>query len=140
MSSTKYQDGYCQQAIELGRDGASEAQIAAHFMVAKSTLRKWRSVHDEFDEAMEVALTLSQSWWEDSARTGHAQSTIGPSIWKHTVNNRFREDYTDRVAVGGDGDAPPIQVQMSAQDVLLNRINNLVAARAEGEADSGSDG
>ena len=50
----------------------------------------------EFSSALARASQMSQSWWEDKARTGligQERDQVHPSVWKHVVSCRFRSDY-----------------------------------------------
>lgn len=112
---SKYKPEYCEQVLALGREGKSEAQISRDIDVPRSTMRDWAEKHDDFRQALTRAKDLSQAWWEDAAQNGEANSTIGPAIWKHSMNCRFREDYADRVSQEHSGPGGgPIQTQFVA--------------------------
>jgi hypothetical protein len=91
-----YDPRYCEIIIEAGARGESEVGMAVACGVPRVTMRGWAKQHPEFSTALLMAKDLSQKWWEDAARSGHAQSVIGPTIWKHSVASRFREDYGER--------------------------------------------
>lgn len=91
-----YDPRFCEIVIEAGARGESEVGMAVACGLPRVTMRGWAKQHPEFSTALLMAKDLSQKWWEDAARSGHAQSVIGPTIWKHSVASRFREDYGER--------------------------------------------
>lgn len=94
-----YDPRFCDVVIEAGAQGESEVGMAVACGVPRVTMRGWAKQHPEFSTALLMAKDLSQKWWEDAARSGHAQSVIGPTIWKHSVASRFREDYGERQVI-----------------------------------------
>ena len=110
---TLYKPEFCEQVIELGKQGKSITQMAAKLEVDKASLLKWRDEKDDFSTALRVALTYSQDWWEDKAQTGLIDRNFNAALWKHCVTSRFREDYAEK-----RDDAPQITiVTNSAVDV-----------------------
>lgn len=105
-----YDPAYCEAVIDLGRQGKSEAQISAVIGVPRSTMHSWRETYPEFSAAFTRARDLAQAWWEDAAQDGRASEVIGPAIWKHSMNCRFRGDYAERREHSGP-DGGPIETQ-----------------------------
>ena len=93
---TLYKPEFCEQVIELGKQGKSITQMAAKLEVDKASLLKWKNEKDEFSTALRVALTYSQDWWEDNAQTGLVDRNFNAALWKHCVTSRFREDYAEK--------------------------------------------
>lgn len=113
-----YDPAYCEEVVALGRLGKSEAQISAAIDVPRSTLHNWRDAHQEFAAALTRARDLAQAWWEDAAQNGNANSVIGPAVWKHSMNCRFRGDYAERQEHSGpDGGA--IKTEDAAASLML---------------------
>jgi|GEM_PF-1893280 len=95
---TKYDPAYCELVVEFGREGASKAQMAAAIGVARETLDTWITAHPEFAEAMRLALTHAQSWWEARGREGMmAGKEFNAAAWIFAMKNRFRHDYREHV-------------------------------------------
>ncbi|QIC52902.1 putative terminase small subunit [Brucella phage EF4] len=63
---TLYRPEYCETVIELGKQGDSLAQMAAHFDVSRQTIENWASDHPEFLAALSRAKVHCQAWWEKS--------------------------------------------------------------------------
>lgn len=123
---TTYDPRFCEVVIEAGARGESEVGMAVACGVPRVTMRGWAKQHPEFSTALLMAKDLSQKWWEDAARSGHAQSVIGPTIWKHSVASRFREDYGERQVIE--------QTVRDAADVTKLTDEELEAEIAELEA------
>lgn len=122
---TLYKPKYCQQVIELGRQGKSQVQIACALDVLRETMLAWTKQHVEFFTALKKAKALEQDWWESKAQSGEAQSTIGPTVWSKSVSARFKQDYTERRELSGP-DGGPIEIDTSgAVEKLRTFIDGL---------------
>lgn len=93
---TDYRPEFCEQVVELGREGKSHAQIAAALDVARQTLHNWADAHPEFLDAITRARDLAQAWFEDKGQTGLETSGFNASLWAKQVSARFPDDYTER--------------------------------------------
>lgn len=102
---TLYRPEYCETVIELGKQGDSLVQMAAHFDVTRQTLENWASDHPEFLAALNRAKTHCQNWWEKAGREGMflGGSGFNAAVWKKSMEARFREDYTERQEVHQTG-------------------------------------
>jgi hypothetical protein len=105
---TDYLPEYCEQVVELGKQGKSVVQMACALDVAKSTLYEWEKVHPEFSDAFIRAKQFAQDWWEDRAQNGLTTPGFNASLWSRSMAARFPEDYTERQKrelTGKDGGA-----------------------------------
>lgn len=93
---TSYKPEYCEQVIDLGKQGKSKAQMAAEFDVARSTIDQWAEDNEEFSEAINRAMAHCQAWWEDKGQSGMEAPGFNAAVWKKSVEARFRDDYTER--------------------------------------------
>lgn len=108
---TDYRIEYCEQVVELGRQGKGHAQIAAALNQARQTLYDWADAHPEFLDAMTRAKDLSQAWFEDMGQTGLMMPGFNASLWAKQVTCRFRADYADVVKQELSGpNGQPIEV------------------------------
>ena len=96
---TKYNPAYCDKVIELGRDGASKAEMTADIGVARSTFALWEKEHPEFSEAVKDAEHLAQAWWEKKGRAAVFGGVPGFNAvgFIFTMKNRFKEDWKDKI-------------------------------------------
>jgi len=101
-----YKPEHCDMVLDLGKQGKSMTQMAAHFDVDKETVKNWTRDYPEFLAAFTRAMTFSQAWWEDQGQAGLASRDFNAPLWHKNVASRFREDYTDRKEVTGAGGGP----------------------------------
>lgn len=108
---SKYKAAYCEQVIDLGREGKSEAQIAACLDIPRTTLRSWGEQHPQFSSALRRAKDLEQAWWEDKAQDNLENREFNSALWHKNVASRFRAEYGDKVQhTGADGEGPVVIV------------------------------
>ena len=95
---TDYRPEFCEQVIELGRQGKSHAQIAAGLGCSRRVLYLWQAEHPEFMHAIMEARDLAQAWFEDIGQINMLTPTQGfsASLWAKQVSCRFADDYTDK--------------------------------------------
>ena len=96
----KYKPEYCKIVIDLGRDGASLAQMAIECGIIRKTLHNWAREYKEFAEALAMACELSQVWWEKAGQeylvdTGD-NGKINASIYSRCMAARFPKDWTEK--------------------------------------------
>jgi hypothetical protein len=97
---------HCELVRKLGGEGASESQMAIACGLSRREFKRWRREHEEFDTAVEQALTMAEAHWEhrwigNMDRIGH-----NANAYKHMMASRFRETYGEKVQVSGDEEAP----------------------------------
>jgi len=121
---TGYRDEFCEQVIELGRQGKSKAQIAANLDVCRQTLENWATAHPAFLDALTRARDLAQAWWEDKAQIGLETPGFNASLWGRSMAARFPDDYTERQKreiTGRDGG--PIEKVERIERVIVDPAN-----------------
>lgn len=96
---TDYEPDFCARVIELGKEGASKAEMAADLGCARSTFTLWEETHAEFSGAVKHAVDLSQAWWEKNGRLATFGGTEGFNATSFIFNmkNRFPADWKDKV-------------------------------------------
>ncbi len=105
-SPTPFKPEYCEIAIRLGKEGGSLTEIAAEIGVGKSILNRWIEQEEAFEDAMELARTYSQSWWEKRGRDGLTEIGFNGNLWSKNMPSRFRDDWSERNTTtieAGDG-------------------------------------
>lgn len=106
---TKYSPEYCEVVADLGHQGWSVAEVAAHLGLDRKTIEQhWPAHFPEFAEAFQQYKTNCQAWWERTGREGMLSRSICPTIYAKSMNARFPREYRDnsRVEVtGADGEA-----------------------------------
>lgn len=107
---SKYDPAYCDEVIDLGREGKSIAQMCAHFDISRQTIDNWASQYPDFLEALSRAKVHAQAWWEAKGVEGMEADKFNAAVWKKSMEARFREDYTERQELTG-ANGGPVQVQ-----------------------------
>jgi transposase-like protein len=98
---TSYRPEFCDDVIELGKQGKSQVQIACGLDVDPKTLRDWAEAHPEFSLALSRAKAFEQDWWENAGQTGMTGDKFNAAVWKKSMEARFRDDYTERREISG---------------------------------------
>ena len=129
---SQYRPEYCERVIELGKEGASPAQMAADLGIShRNTLDDWAEVHPEFSEAYTHARTQAQAWWERKGMNGLEAERFNALVWKTSMQARFREDYTERRVQENTGkDGGPIQLESNVVDASAMTADEREAVRA----------
>ena len=106
--------------LSYGEQGYSEVEIAHAIGIERITMKAWANPNHEnsvpeFITAFTRAKLASQSWWEEKARNGligQERDQVHPSVWKHVVSCRFRQDYGEerQVFAAGQGAAPRVAI------------------------------
>jgi hypothetical protein len=96
---TKYDESYCDKAIEWGRLGKSRTWIAAELGVCKQTLVNWENAHPDFLAALTRAKALEQQWWEDAGQNGMTGDKFNGQVWGRSMAARFPDDWREKSEV-----------------------------------------
>ena len=101
---TDYKPEYCQMVVELGREGAGKAEMAAACGVVRQTLDNWIKAHPEFLDAITRAREESLAWWEKQGRLGiFMGKTFNANAYALQVFNRFPDDWKRNPEIETDG-------------------------------------
>lgn len=115
---TDYDPAFCDQVIELGKQGKSKTYMAAQLGVVRNTLDNWAQTHPEFLNAMTHALQLSQAWWEDAGQSGLTADRFNGSVWSRSMAARFPEDWRETTRQENTGaDGGPIHNKVTVEFV-----------------------
>lgn len=128
---TKYLAEYCDQVIELGRQGKSLVQIASEFEVTKKTLAYWCEQNPDFLAAMDLARDHAQAHWEELGYDGMKGKSIDASIWSRSMAARFPADWRESKHQEVTG-----SVKVDHTQTASNILETLAAAKAKAEAAS----
>lgn len=109
---TDYTDDMCDKVIELGREGASKAEMSFALGIARSTFALWEQKHPAFSEAVKEACDLAQGWWEHNGRkaTFGGVPNFNSTAFIFTMKNRFKEDWRDKVETEHSGSVEVSQI------------------------------
>ncbi len=93
---TAYKPEYCEQIIQLGREGKSMAQMACHFGIARENLYGWAKRYPAFHTALARAREEMQAYLEAYGAANLGNREFNAHLWVKTMQSRFRADYTDK--------------------------------------------
>lgn len=137
MRPSEYDATFCEQVIDLGKQGKSKAYIAAKLGVARQTLENWAKQHTEFLDALTRAMALSQAWWEDAGQKGMTADKFNSSVWSRSMAARFPEDWRENNRHEHTGrDGGPIEYANMTEAEIDARLADL-ARGAEPAPDPG---
>jgi hypothetical protein len=103
---SKYQPEFCQTIIELGKEGASKAEMALACDIHRDTFDEWTRTIPEFSDAAYKARMESQVFWERKGRNGCERGHgFNGQTYQFLMKNMFRDDYRDKQEVEHTGDA-----------------------------------
>ncbi len=128
-----YSAEYCELVIDLGRQGKSKAQMAAHIGVARNTLDNWAADFPEFLSALDRARDYAMAWWEDQAQSGiWAGKAFNAQAWSRSMAARFPADYREnsKLELSGPNDGP-IQIDDGEAAARLAKLLTLARERRD---------
>ena len=99
---TDYNPDFCELVIELGKQGKSVAQMASECDVSKQTMLTWASIYPEFLDALTLAKTHSQNWWESKGQDNLLSSggvSLNAGVWSRSMAARFPDDWRENKGV-----------------------------------------
>jgi len=94
---TSYKPEFCDQVIEMGKIGASKAEMALELDISWSSFVLWEQTNEEFSNAVKRAMQLSRGWWEKQGRLKtFDDKDFNPTSYIFQMKNRFRDEWADR--------------------------------------------
>lgn len=95
---TDYDPAYCDRVLDLGRSGASKAEMAHALGCTRQTMDNWAAAHPEFLDAVKEATEASQGWWESEGRkaTFGEKPGFNATSFIFNMKNRFPADWRDK--------------------------------------------
>ena len=98
---SKYDESFCDQVIDLGKQGLSITQIAFELDIHKDTLYDWKKTKPEFSDAIKKARDYAQGFWENALRTAALGMnpegvTPNPTLMIFQMKNRFQDEWREK--------------------------------------------
>jgi 7-cyano-7-deazaguanine synthase in queuosine biosynthesis len=122
---TLYKKEFCEKVIELGKQGYSIAEMGLELGVCKQTIYSYMKIHPEFMDAMRVAVSFAQAWYEKIGREALFAEKFNSALWNKQVSCRFRDDYSDTSTVYNkmlddkSDNIPESQIDKIAKEIAL---------------------
>ena len=94
---SSYRPEYCSTAEELGAQGMSKGEIAAHLGVCRETIHNWMNQHEEFFHAIKRAEAQMEIWFQSQFRRQATEPQSGnPASLIFMAKNQLPKVYRDR--------------------------------------------
>ena len=100
---TKYKKKYCEEFVELSRNGKTKAQIADKWDIDRDTLDNWGRAHPDFLGALKKGRNALESWFTNFGMNVAAgkmpKANVTAYIWltKNCINWRDKRDVSHSI-------------------------------------------
>lgn len=85
----------CDIMIEMGKQGASQKMIWSELGINKDVAKTWCKNHPEFADALELAKTHSQAYWEREMIANVNNKSFNSRLVEIALRGQFQEDYRE---------------------------------------------
>jgi len=85
----------CETMINMGLQGASQKMIFSELGINKDVARTWCKNHPEFADALEMAKTHSQAYWERELLANVGNKAFNSRLAEIALRGQFQEDYRE---------------------------------------------
>jgi hypothetical protein len=94
-----YKPEMCEQIIELGKQGATQKAMWSGIGISKGAAETFKKNYPEFAEAVSMATTESQAWWEREGIANLNNRAYNTRLYEVMTKAMFPEDYRERLDV-----------------------------------------
>ena len=97
MTTKKYvfNPDMCDIMIEMGKQGASQKMMFAEIGINKDVAKRWVKDHPDFSDALEMAKTHSQAFWEREILANVNNKGFNSRLVEVALRGQFQEDYRE---------------------------------------------
>ena len=92
---SKYDPAMCQRMIEMGKEGASQKMMWAELGISKKTAEEYKKKHEEFADALDLALVHSQAFWEREILANLDNKGFNSRLAEIALRGQFQQDYRE---------------------------------------------
>lgn len=85
----------CQRMIEMGKEGASQKMMWADLGISKKTAEEYKKKHEEFADALDLALVHSQAFWEREILANLDNKAFNSRLAEIALRGQFQQDYRE---------------------------------------------
>ena len=123
MASKKYtyKPEMCDELIELGKTGASQKMMFSTLGISASAAQTMRKNHPEFGEALDLAITHAQAYWERELLANVGNKAFNSRIAEIALRGQFPGDYREEKAVKAE-------IKAEVQVDFGSAVNDLIAS------------
>jgi hypothetical protein len=94
-SKYEFKPEMCDQLIELGKTGASQKMMFANIGISSGAAQTFKKNHPEFAEALDMAITHSQAYWETQLLANVENKAFNSRVAEIALRGQFPSDYRD---------------------------------------------
>lgn len=94
-SKYEFKPEMCNQLIELGKVGASQKMMFASVGISSGAAQTFKKNHPEFAEALDMAITHSQAYWETQLLANVENKAFNSRVAEIALRGQFPSDYRD---------------------------------------------
>lgn len=94
-SKYEFKPEMCDQLIELGKVGASQKMMFASVGISSTAAQTFKKNHPEFAEALDMAITHSQAYWETQLLANVENKAFNSRVAEIALRGQFPSDYRD---------------------------------------------
>jgi hypothetical protein len=94
-SKYEFKPEMCDQLIELGKVGASQKMMFASIGISSGAAQTFKKNHPEFAEALDMAITHSQAYWETQLLANVENKAFNSRVAEIALRGQFPSDYRD---------------------------------------------
>jgi hypothetical protein len=94
-SKYEFKPEMCDQLIELGKAGASQKMMFANIGISSGAAQTFKKNHPEFAEALDMAITHSQAYWETQLLANVENKAFNSRVAEIALRGQFPSDYRD---------------------------------------------
>lgn len=137
---SKYDPAFCDQVREGMRAGFSKTAVAGMLGIARSTLHEWCATYPAFSDAVKEGETLRTLKLETDLLSAPDGPTVTSRIF--ALKNAAPDEWRDKQSVEMTGaNGGPIKTEeVSARDILADRLAGIASRGGEGGDTQGPDG
>ena len=97
MTTKKYifNPDMCDVMIEMGKQGASQKMMFAEIGINKDVAKRWVKDHPDFSDALEMAKTHSQAFWEREILANVGNKAFNSRLAEIALRGQFQQDYRE---------------------------------------------
>jgi len=93
--ASKYDPTMCKTMVEMGKLGASQKMIWSELGISKKTAEGYKKKHEEFAEALDLALVHSQAFWETQLLANVDNKNFNSRLAEIALRGQFQQDYRE---------------------------------------------
>jgi hypothetical protein len=114
----------CETMISMGLEGASQKMIFSELGINKDVARTWCKNHPEFADALEMAKTHSQAYWERELLANVGNKAFNSRLAEIALRGQFQEDYRETREQKVEGKVDVVIDFSGAVSDLIKQLKN----------------